>query len=80
MTQLTEQKCSKKVGYDLGLAAYAVQRYLPDLSETMLKGMLNLRDSVGAWTEYYVDDKPNGCMYRPWESAINISALLSYKE
>lgn len=78
VTGLMEQKNAKKVGYDMGLATYAVQRYLPDLSETMLKNLLGLRDAVGAWTEYYVEDKPSGCMYRPWESAINIAALLSH--
>jgi hypothetical protein len=32
----------------------------------------------GAWVEYYKDGNPQGCRYRPWESAINIEAIIEY--
>jgi len=35
-----------------------------------------LRDSTGAWVEYYDKGKPQGCRCRPWESALSVTALL----
>jgi hypothetical protein len=40
--------------------------------------MLDLLDSTGAWVEYYDNDIPFNCRARPWESAINIEAIIEY--
>jgi hypothetical protein len=68
------------VGYDYGLTLYAVSRILPDdkeIPESLRRSCLGIRDSAGAWTEYYKDGVPQGTPCRPWESAINIAALLA---
>jgi hypothetical protein len=67
------------VGYDYGLTIYAVSRLLPDdrkTLESLHRACLDIRDSTGAWVEYYRDGLPQGTPCRPWESAVNIAALL----
>jgi hypothetical protein len=67
------------VGYDYGLTLYAVSRMLPDDKESLeslRQACLGIRDSVGAWVEYYRGGVPQGTPCRPWESAVNIAALL----
>jgi hypothetical protein len=67
------------VGYDYGLTLYAVSRILPDDTESLeslRQACLGIRDSAGAWVEYYKDGVPQGTPCRPWESAVNIAALL----
>ena len=39
---------------------------------------LDITDSTRIWCEFYDDNKPAGTQYRPWESAINICALIDY--
>lgn len=39
---------------------------------------LNLVDRTYTWCEYYNDLKCSGTQYRPWESAINIKALIEF--
>ena len=41
---------------------------------------LNLVDRTYTWCEYYNDLKSSGTQYRPWESAINIKALIEFAE
>jgi hypothetical protein len=67
------------VGYDYGLTLYALSRCFPEDTETLNEfctAMLNIRDSTGAWVEYYRSGIPTGTPCRPWESAVNIAALL----
>ncbi|MHB1484714.1 MAG: hypothetical protein ACYCYI_08620 [Saccharofermentanales bacterium] len=64
------------VGYDYGLLIFAAKmKKLPHIEE-LTRRMIALRDSTGAFVEYYADNKPVGTMCRPWESGINITALL----
>jgi len=46
--------------------------------DSLLKKMLDLLDSSGAWVEYYDHDKPYNCRCRAWESAINVEADIEY--
>ena len=68
------------VGYDYGLLLYA----LTELGHPMARGLyektLQLADDTGAWAEYYKNHKPTGTRCRPWESAINVEALLHWVE
>jgi hypothetical protein len=70
------------VGYDYGLTLYAISRICPedkDAYDSIKKAMLDVRDMTGAWVEYYDYGKPMGTPCRPWESAVNIAALLEGK-
>jgi hypothetical protein len=37
-------------------------------------------DPTGAWVEYYINGVPHLTRCRPWESAINLEAVLHYAE
>jgi hypothetical protein len=72
------------VGYDFGLLLYAlVACHHPEV-EAFSRVVLGLRDSAGAWAEYYrgslADDGPLpvGTRCRPWESAINMEAVMEW--
>jgi hypothetical protein len=65
----------KSLGYDYGLILYAATK-LGISAEDLMERMLSIRDSAGAWVEYYEDNRPLGTRCRPWESAINIEAAL----
>ena len=66
------------LGYDYGMFLYALARYDHPLAGEVYGKMMALRDSAGAWVEYYVDGVPSGCPCRPWESGINIEAAIRY--
>jgi len=70
----------KIVGYDIGLLVYALTELDDPLARRVYAKALELADSSGAWAEYYVDGAPRLTRYRPWESAINIEALLHWAE
>ncbi len=66
------------VGYDYGFLLYALtERDYPEAREIAEKTLL-LADPTGAWVEYYVGHQPAGTRCRPWESAINLEALLHW--
>jgi hypothetical protein len=66
----------KMTGYDPGLLLFAIANQ-GNLQEKMIRQrLLDLQDRAGAYVEYYLDGKPSGTMCRPWESGINISALI----
>lgn len=44
----------------------------------MAELFIGLLDPADAWVEYYQADRPQGTRYRPWESAINDSALVRF--
>ena len=51
-----------------------------EMQQSVAKTALDVVDDVGAWSEYYVKGKPYNTRYRPWESGINLEALLCYYE
>jgi hypothetical protein len=68
----------RALGYDSGLMLYNLVKLKSDIKEKALAKMLELLDDTDAWVEYYDNDKPINCRCRPWESAINIEALIEY--
>ncbi len=72
------QQEGKLLGYDYGLFLYALTRFNHPQAKDIYRKMMDLRDETGTWSEYYLDDVPNGCRYRPWESGINIEAAINY--
>ncbi len=72
------QQDKRLLGYDYGLFLYALSEFNHPLAGEIYRKMMNLRDETGTWCEYYQDDVPNGCRYRPWESGINMEAAINY--
>jgi hypothetical protein len=70
----------KIVGYDVGLLVYALTELRDPLAEVVYKKALAMADHTGAWAEYYINGVPHLTRCRPWESAINIEALIHYAE
>ncbi|HXW16622.1 MAG TPA: hypothetical protein VEN79_19085, partial [Terriglobia bacterium] len=70
----------KIVGYDLGMLVYALTELHDPLAAAVYNRALEMVDPTGAWAEYYLNGSPQGTRCRPWESAINIGALLQYAE
>jgi hypothetical protein len=68
------------VGYDYGLLLYALTELNHPLAAELYEKTLQLADSTGAWAEYYRNHLPTGTRCRPWESAINVEALLHWIE
>ncbi len=68
------------VGYDYGLLLYALTELGHPLAREIFEKTLALADETGAWSEYYRDHQPAGTRCRPWESAINVEALLHWIE
>ncbi len=69
---------NRSLGYDYGLFLYNVVKLNNPVKEQVLKKTLGVLDPTGAWVEYYDNDKPFNCRARPWESAINIEAIIEY--
>lgn len=68
----------KIVGYDVGMLLYALTELHSPLAAPVYRRVLQMADPTGAWAEYYLNGQPRGTRCRPWESAINIEALLHY--
>ncbi|MCC6488541.1 MAG: hypothetical protein IT364_13675 [Candidatus Hydrogenedentes bacterium] len=66
------------VGYDYGLLLYALTELDHPMAREFYVKTLQLADDTGAWAEYYQNHVPSGTRCRPWESAINIEALLHW--
>jgi hypothetical protein len=66
------------VGYDYGFLLYALTEIAHPFAGAVYEKILALADPTGAWVEYYADHRPRGTRCRPWESGINIEALLHY--
>lgn len=66
------------IGYEYGLFLYVLTKNRDKLAGTILADMMSVVDETGAWVEYYHNGIPMGCNYRPWESAINIEAIILY--
>lgn len=70
---------TRALGYDCGLMLYNAVKLGDPLTERLLGKALELTDPTGAWAEYYDDERPaDCCRARPWESAINIEAIIAY--
>lgn len=74
----SDRAAKKNVGYDYGLLLYNLVRCRIPGAELVYDKLLDLLDEAGAWSEYYTEDQPAGTRYRPWESGINIDALILY--
>ena len=74
----TSNDNKRTVGYDYGFLLYSMLEAKMGDGETIYKKTLSVTDSKGVWSEYYYDHLPLGTRYRPWESAINIEALIKF--
>ncbi len=68
------------VGYDYGLLLYNLAVSGHPGAEKLFRDVLALADDTGAWVEYYENGSPRGTLCRPWESGINLEALIAYAE
>lgn len=68
----------KTVGYDKGILLYCLTKLHMPAAEKMLEEVLEQADGTGGWSEYYYGKRPAGTRYRPWESGINLEAVLEY--
>ena len=73
-TELLMNPDVKRMGYDYGLMVHALRD--GELRDRMMRILLDVRDESGVWGEYYVEQKPNGTLYRPWESGLNLAGML----
>ena len=68
----------RSVGYDYGLVLFSMLKTGTGGSEDVYLKTLEIVDEIGAWSEYYKGDIPSGTRCRPWESAINLEALIGF--
>lgn len=68
----------KNIGYDYGLLLYNLVLYDMDGKEMVYNKVLDLMDDVGTWSERYIESRFDGVRFRPWESGINVDALIEY--
>jgi hypothetical protein len=66
------------VGYDYGYLLYAMLETGMENTGKIYRQTISVADSAGIWSEYYLENVPYLTRYRPWESAINIEALIRY--
>lgn len=69
---------NRLVGYDYGYFLTALTKLNLPESLDVYRRTLSVVDQDGAWSEYYLNDQPSGTRCRPWESAINVEALLNW--
>ncbi len=65
-------------GYDYGLFLNTLAALKNPLMHELYERTLSILDSTGLWNEYYDSDIPSGTFCRPWESGINLEALINY--
>jgi hypothetical protein len=65
-------------GYEIAVVSIALTQHNHPRSAEFIQHMLDLRDPTGAWAEYYIGMKPQGCRCRPWESSLSLLALLKH--
>lgn len=72
-------------GYDLGFVLWTLcepeavdDPVIRDRAQTVRRRLLSMADAFGAYSEYYRDGftTQSGTLCRPWETGINIAALL----
>lgn len=74
----SDDEKKKNVGYDYGLLLYNLVAHGLPGKDRVCEKLLSLADEAGAWSEYYIEDRHSGNRYRPWESGINVDALITY--
>ncbi len=79
------QGTKRSLGYDYGFLLNCINNIKDDEqiknnAYVLYNDTLALTDSTYTWCEYYDDGNSAGTQYRPWESAINIKALIEYAE
>ncbi len=74
----TEENDKRSVGYDYGLVLFSMMRTGSKGQQQVYQKTLDIVDETGAWSEYYMGATPSGTRCRPWESAINLEALIGY--
>jgi hypothetical protein len=70
----------RSVGYDYGFILDAMIKTKHRNAEELYRKTLSIVDETGAWSEYYLDNTPSGTRCRPWESAINLEALIKFAQ
>jgi hypothetical protein len=65
------------VGYDFGFLLTALTELGDADAPLVYDKTLSVVDREGSWSEYYMNDRPSGTRCRPWESAINLEALIN---
>ncbi len=68
----------RTVGYDYGFLLNALTMLDSADASRVYDKTLSVVDQEGSWSEYYLNDKPSGTRCRPWESAINIEAVINW--
>ena len=66
------------VGYDYGLLLYTLTKLNHPLAEEIFRITMDAIDPAGAWAEYYRGGAPAGTRCRPWESGVNLEAVIDY--
>jgi hypothetical protein len=71
---------SRCLGYDYGLLLGALTNIggYENTADKLYRLALSVSGETHVWSEYYEDNKASGTLYRPWESSINIQALIRY--
>ena len=69
------------MGYEYGVMLYAMSVLgETEHADAVLEALLKHAQSGGVWAEY--DQRglsdPSSTQYRPWESAINLTAIFAY--
>jgi hypothetical protein len=68
----------RTVGYDYGFLLTALSELHVKEASLVYDKTLSVVDQEGSWSEYYLNDRPSGTRCRPWESAINLEALINW--
>lgn len=66
------------VGYDEALLLVGLTRIGHPAASKVLRHIVDIADTTDAWVEYYDAGKPFNTRCRPWESGMNIAAIVSY--
>ena len=77
-TEGLEKNNNRSVGYDYGLVLFNMMKTNSPGSEDIYRKTISIADETGAWSEYYLGTAPSGTRCRPWESAINLEALIEF--
>lgn len=68
------------VGYEFGLLLYTLTAFKSEKARPIFAGILQALDRDGTWGEYYRGRRCVSARCRPWESGINVEAILYYLE
>ncbi len=69
-----------EVGYSYGFFLMALLKLEDPMAQEIYDYIFNLLDEAGAWVEYYKNGVAFNTRCRPWESGINIEALIRFSE